>query len=163
MTFTRKERLRAWLWKWRFNLFPAYRGSGGRVLSIAPDWSEVRVKVPLSRRTRNYVGTTFGGSLYAAVDPICMMMLIRLLGPGYAVWDKAAAIRFRKPGRGPLFAVFRINEEELNAIRAGLELHPSIDRVYTVDLVDPAGVIHATVEKTLYIRSAEGEEPRERS
>lgn len=155
VTISMTDRLRAWLWRWRFNLFPAYWGSGARVLSIAPDWRQVQVMVPLNWRTRNYVGTTFGGSMYAAVDPIYMMMLIRLLGPGYVVWDKAAAIRFRKPGKGPLFATFRIDREELNAIRTELEQQPSIDRVYTVDLVDRSGTVHATVEKTLYIRPAD--------
>ena len=61
---------------------------------------EVRVKIPLNWKTRNGVGTIFGGSLYAAVDPIYMTMLIKLLGPDYLVWDKSAAIRFLKPGRG---------------------------------------------------------------
>ena len=88
------QRLRIWLWKLRFNFFPAYRGSGARVTFIAPDWREVRVQVPLSWRTRNYVGTTFGGSMYAAADPIYMMMLIQVLGPAYVVWDKAASVRF---------------------------------------------------------------------
>jgi hypothetical protein len=32
--------------------------------------SEVRVRVPLGWRTRNYVGTIFGGSMYGAVDPL---------------------------------------------------------------------------------------------
>lgn len=54
--------------------------------------------MPESWRTRNYVGTIFGGSLYGALDPI-MIMLIKLLGPEYEVWDKAASIRFRRPGR----------------------------------------------------------------
>jgi hypothetical protein len=126
--------------RWAFNLFPAYRGTGGRVTYIAADWSEVRVKLPLNWRTRNYVGTIFGGSLYGAVDPFCMIQLIKRLGPEYVVWDRAASIRFRKPGRGTLFARFVIEDEELEAIRNALESAPSVDRVYQVDLVDAAGV-----------------------
>ena len=91
-----------------FNVFPAYRGTGARVTYIAEDFSEVRVKLPLSWRTRNYVGTIFGGSIYGAVDPMYMIMLIKLLGSDYIVWDKAASIRFRKPGRTTLFATFKI-------------------------------------------------------
>lgn len=94
------ESLRTRLWRWGFNCFPAYRGTGGRVTYIAADWREVRIKLPLNWRTRNYVGTTFGGSLYGAVDPFYMIMLIKLLGPDYIVRDKAAAILFRKPGPG---------------------------------------------------------------
>ena len=146
------ERFKAWYWRLRFNLFPAYRGTGARVSSVAPDWSEVRVTIPLSWRTRNYVGTIYGGSMYGAVDPIFMMMLMRQLGDGYVVWDKAAAIRFRRPGAGALTAIFRIEREEIELIRRALEHQESIDRVYHVDIVDSKGVVHAAVEKTLYVR-----------
>ena len=96
--------------RWGFNFLPAFRCTGGRITYISGDWREVRVKVPLSWRTRNYVGTIYGGSMYGAVDPIYMVMLIKILGPDYVVWDKAASIRFKKPGTGTLFAKFAITE-----------------------------------------------------
>ncbi len=138
--------------RWGFNLFPAYRGTGARITYIAADWREVRVRLPLSWRTRNYVGTIFGGSLYGAVDPLYMIMLIKILGPAYTVWDKAATIRFRKPGRSTLFAHFLLEETEIREIRRLLDAGSPIDRVYTVDLADAAGVVHASVEKTIYVR-----------
>lgn len=138
--------------RWGFNLFPAFRGTGARVKYISGDWREVHVELPLNWRTRNYVGTIFGGSLYGAVDPHYMIMLIKILGPDYVVWDKAATIRFKKPGRAALYARFLIPEEEIAMIRRLLETQPSIDRVYRVELVDAHGVVHAEVEKTVYIR-----------
>jgi len=138
--------------RWAFNLFPAWRGTGARITSIASDWREVRVALPLSWRTRNYVGTIFGGSLYGAADPIYMIMLIHVLGPAYEVWDKAATVRFRKPGRSTLFARFVLEEEETAEIRRILETAPRTDRVYSVDLVDADGVVHAAIEKTISIR-----------
>ncbi len=136
---------------WKFNLFPAYRGTGGRLVSIADDWSEVRIRLRLTWRTRNYVGTLFGGSLYGAVDPLYMVMLIRRLGPEYVVWDKSASIRFRRPGRSTLYATFRVDDEELDAIRAAVAADGKVDRVYAVELVDAEGVPHATVEKTIAV------------
>ena len=138
--------------RWGFNLAPVYRGTGAWVTHISADWRDVRIKLPLSLRTRNYVGTIFGGSMYAAVDPFYMIMLIRNLGTGYTVWDKAASIRFRKPGRATLYARFTLDEAELDAIRAALSVARSIDRVYTVTLTDARGVVHAEVEKVIYIR-----------
>lgn len=146
-----ESRSTRWL-RWRFNLFPAYRGTGARVTYIASDFREVRVRLPLSWRTRNYVGTIFGGSLYASVDPMYMIMLIRTLGREYIVWDKAASIRFRKPGRSTLYATFRIDEPELEAIRSATANGEPVDRVYNVDLVDADGVVHASVEKVIYVR-----------
>ncbi|HUP61039.1 MAG TPA: DUF4442 domain-containing protein [Thermoanaerobaculia bacterium] len=138
--------------RWMFNLFPAYRGTGARVRYIADDFREVRIELRLSWRTRNYVGTIFGGSMYGAVDPMYMIMLIRILGSGYVVWDKAARIRFRKPGRGTLQATFRITEEEIEAVREAAAGGEPIDRVYQVELTDKDGIVHASVEKVIYIR-----------
>lgn len=137
--------------RWGFNLFPAYRGTGGRVLYIADDWHEVRVKLPLNWRTRNYVGTIYGGSIYGAIDPIYMLMLMKILGPGYTVWDKAANVKFRKPGRDTLYAHFELNASEMSQIKNLAELEKSIDRVYNVELKDRAGTVHAEIEKTIYI------------
>src|SRR6266540_3681853 len=138
--------------RWGFNFFPAFRGTGARVTYISGDFREMRVELPLNWRTRNYVGTIFGGSLYGAVDPLYMILLIKILGPGYVVWDKAATIRFLKPGRATLYARFSIDEEEIQTIHRLLETAPSIDRIYRVELADAAGTVHAEVEKTIYIR-----------
>ena len=112
-------------------------------VSEAGDWSEVRVRLPLNWRSRNYVGTIFGGSMYGAIDPIFMIMLIKLLGPGYTVWDKEAKIRFRKPGRETLHATFRITEEELELIRSEVRANGKTERTYSVDLVNRDGVVCA--------------------
>ena len=144
---------------WWFYAFGCYRGTGGQLNYIAEDWSEVRLDLPLSWRTRNYVGTIFGGSIYSAVDPIYMLMLIHRLGPDYVVWDKSASIQFKKPGRETLHARFLVNDDELAAIRSALESQRSIDRTYSVDLVDGSGTICATVEKVIYIRRREQRPP----
>lgn len=146
------ESLRTRLARWKFNLFPAYRGSGARVAYIADNWLEVRIKLPLNWRTRNYVGTIFGGSMYAAVDPVYMVMLIKALGSEYVVWDKAAAIHFKKPGRTPLYARFVLSREETASIKNELTRVPTIERIYHVELTDAGGVVHATIEKTIYMR-----------
>jgi acyl-coenzyme A thioesterase PaaI-like protein len=147
------DSLRSRLYRIGFNCFPAYRRTGGRVTYIAPDWQEVRVKLPLNWRTKNYVGTTFGGSMYAAVDPFHMMMLLKNLGDEYVVWDKEAEIRFKKPGQETLYARCTITDAEVAAIEAELatEGTDAVDRHYTVDLVDAEGTVHATVRNTVFV------------
>ena len=122
---------------------------------IASDFHEVRVKLPLRLRTRNAVGTIFGGSMYGAVDPVYMIMLMRLLGSEFTVWDKSATIRFRKPGRTTLLATFRIDDAELDAIRTATTNGEPVDRSYNVDLVDAEGAVYASVEKIIYVRRRE--------
>ncbi len=145
------ESLATTLDRWKFNLFPAYRGSGARVLYISADYREMRVKIPLNWRTRNYVGTIYGGSMYAGIDPIYMLMLIKNLGENYVVWDKAATISFKRPGRESLFAEFLLTQEELDEIKLILQTKKSVDRIYKVELKDKKGKTHCIIEKTLYI------------
>ncbi len=147
-----RESWRSRLTRWGLNWFPAYRGTGARLTYIAADWREVRLRLPLSWRTRNYVGTIFGGSLYGALDPIYMVMLIKVLGADYVVWDKAATIRFRRPGRGTLYATFRLTDEDLTAIRNALAAEGRMEWRKTVVLTDAAGEVHVECEKVLSIR-----------
>ncbi|MEM8558471.1 MAG: DUF4442 domain-containing protein [Bacteroidota bacterium] len=151
------ESWRSRLRRWAFNFFPAYRGTGARFAYLDDDWREVHIRLPLSWRTRNYVGSIFGGSMYAAVDPIYMVMLINVLGTEYVVWDKAATIRFRKPGRTTLHATFRLTDTDLDAIRDATASGEPYDATFTVDLVDGDGTVHAEVEKVIYIRRKKSE------
>jgi acyl-coenzyme A thioesterase PaaI-like protein len=157
------ESLRSRLERFAFNFFPAYFGTGARITFISSDWREVRVSVPLSLRTRNYVGVIFGGSIYGAVDPIYMLMLMKNLGRAYVVWDRAATVRFLRPGRSTLRARFELPLEELDAIRQALAHRRSLDRHYTIRLVDEDGVVCAEVEKTIYVRRADAARPPERA
>jgi len=120
---------------------------------IADDFHEIHIKIPLSWRTRNYVGTIYGGSMYGAVDPLYMVMLIKILGSDYVVWDKAATIRFKRPGRETLFAKFNVTPEEIAEIKQELTRTKSIERVYLIKLMNKAGNVHAEVEKKIYIAS----------
>jgi acyl-coenzyme A thioesterase PaaI-like protein len=134
------------------NFYPPFRGTGAWCTFIADDWSEMRIRIPLSLRTRNYVGTIFGGSLYAGMDPHFMFMLMHRLGPGYLVWDKAASIRFRRPGRGQVTAICRMPDAEVAEVRRILETQDKVDRTYTVDLVAKDGTVCASLEKVVNVR-----------
>jgi hypothetical protein len=100
----------------------------------------------------NYVNTHYGGSLYSMADPFYMLMLLENLGKGYIVWDKAASIRFRKPGKGTVSAQFRLTQSQLDALRAQLETHEKIEPTFTVQIRDTQGEVVAEVEKLLHIR-----------
>jgi hypothetical protein len=100
------------------NFYPAFLGAGIRARHVAEDFRLVEVEMPLHFWNRNYVGTHFGGSLYSMCDPFFMIMLINNLGPDYIVWDKAATIRFKRPGKGTMKACFRLPEERVGGIRS---------------------------------------------
>ncbi len=134
------------------NTYPPLLGAGIKVTRISPDFREIDVEMKLRYWNVNYVGTHYGGSLYSMCDPFYMLMLIENLGPGYIVWDKAASIRFRKPGRGTVRAHFRLTSEQIDEVRRACDQHPKYEPVFTVEVKDEAGEVVAEVQKTIYVK-----------
>jgi acyl-coenzyme A thioesterase PaaI-like protein len=134
-----------------FNLHPAFRGTGGRVEHVAHDLSHIRIRLPLTWRTKNVVGSLYGGSLFAVTDGVHPMMLMAALGDGVIVWDKAANIRYKKPGYSTLYADFLLDPDDVEDIRNSLLQNPELDRTYLVELKDEHGTVHTVVERTVYI------------
>jgi len=139
--------------KWFLNLYPPYLFTRTRVKHISPDWREVVVVLRKSFLTRNYVGTTFGGSLYAATDPFFMLMLVGILGiKDYIIWDKSSEIYFKKPVRSDVTYHFVITDQDLEKIRKDLEVQNKILPTFTVEGRDAEGDVCTIVKKVLYIR-----------
>lgn len=134
------------------NWYPPFLGAGIKAHYVAHDFSEIRVSMKLRVYNRNFVGTHFGGSLYAMVDPFFMLMLMQHLGETHRVWDQAASIEFVKPGTGRVHATFRIDSEEIARLRQITGDGAAHRPVYTVDVLDESGDIVAKVQKTLYVR-----------
>jgi len=132
------------------NFYPPLLGAGIRSQMV--DENTVRVEMKLTALNRNIVGVHFGGSLYAMCDPWFMLILMRLLGPDYIVWDKAASIQFLQPGRGKVTASFHISQERLDEIRQAAEEHSKTEPLFRVEVLDESGRAVARVEKLLYVR-----------
>lgn len=126
-------------------------GAGIRLTKLAPDFKHVRVEMPLTRFNTNYVGVHFGGSLYSMTDPWYMLMLIEILGREYIVWDKAASIRFRRPGKGRVHAEFSITDELVESIKADVAAQGKTERVLSVAIKNSEGATIAEVEKTVWV------------
>ncbi|GAB2552531.1 DUF4442 domain-containing protein [Spirosoma aerophilum] len=137
-----------------------YFGTGGKILFWSSDSREVHLRLRRNLWTYNYVGTIFGGSMFAAADPFYMLMLLRILGKQYVVWDKTGSIRFRKPGRQTLYARFDISDEQLDTIRQAVATHGQTEQRFTLDWVDADGVVHAQIERLCYIADKQHYEQR---
>jgi len=148
--------LRRWI-----NLWPPFLGMGIRIVRIAPDMKAVDVEMKLRFWNANYVGTHFGGSLFAMTDPFFMLMLMANLGRDYIVWDKAATIRYRKPGKGTVRAEFRLSDSQIDDIREKLNTLPKYQPVFSVEVKNEAGIVIAEVEKLLHVRKKQAAAPEE--
>jgi hypothetical protein len=139
--------LRRWI-----NFWPPFLGMGIRIQHIAADMKAVDVEMKLRFWNANYVGTHFGGSLFAMTDPFYMLMLMANLGRDYIVWDKAATIRYRKPGKGTVRAEFRLSDSQVEDVREELKTLPKYEPVFVVEVKDEGGIVIAEVEKLLHVQ-----------
>ncbi len=156
-----KDEARAFFVKKVFNAYPPILACGGRITRISSDFYEIDAEIPLSFRNRNLVGTLFGGAMYAVADPIYMLMLIQILGPGYVVWDKSATIKFIRPCKTGARMKFRVTPYDVETIKAELEKKKSVERVFKAELTDAECKTCATVEKLLFV--AKKDEKRKQS
>lgn len=134
------------------NLWPPFLFTGIRCRRLSEDYREAEAELRLRWYNRNYVGTHFGGSLFAMTDPWYMLLLLRRLGPDYRVWDRQAAIEFVSPGRGTVHAQFRLDDATLAEV---IEKTADGDKYlpeFTINVVDEAGDLVARIRKTVYVR-----------
>ena len=149
-------------WLRHIGWWPPLFGTGIKVTRLDKDLRAVDVEMRLMRWNRNYMGVHFGGSLFSMTDPFYMIMLARNLGRDYVVWDKAASIRYKKPGTGRVRAEFRLSEERLAEIRAALEGNGRHDARFAVEIKDEGGGVVAEVERVIYCATKDAHEERKK-
>jgi acyl-coenzyme A thioesterase PaaI-like protein len=141
------------------NLWPPFLFTGIRVLELPDDWTRATVCLRMHFWNRNYVGTHFGGSLFAMTDPWWMMLALHRLGNRYLVWDKAGAIEFVAPGKEDVFAHFVLEESVVEELRAAAADGSKVLRWFEVDVKTASGALVAHVRKQLYVRLKPHERP----
>ena len=134
------------------NLWPPFLFSGIHVTRISDDYRHAEVELRMRPWNRNYVGSHFGGSLFAMTDPFWMLMTLQSLGRDYVVWDQSGSIDFIKPGRGTVRARFELDDAVLDELRAAAADGSKVLRWFDTDVVDDSGDVVARVRKQLYVR-----------
>ena len=140
------------LLRFGLNLWPPFLFTGIHVTDIGADWRSARVELRLRPWNRNYVGTQFGGSLFAMTDPYWMLLMLHALPPDYIVWDKAGEIEFVRPGRSTVHAEFKLDDAVINEVIAAAANGDKVLRWFDTDVIDVEGEVVAKVRKQLYIR-----------
>ncbi len=140
------------LLRFGLNLWPPFLFTGIHVTDIGADWRSARVELRLRPWNRNYVGTQFGGSLFAMTDPYWMLLMLHALPPDYIVWDKAGEIEFVKPGRSTVHAEFKLDDAVIQEDIAAAASGDKVLRWFDTDVIDVEGEVVAKVRKQLYIR-----------
>ena len=134
------------------NIYPPYFGAGVKVDFISDDWKELQVSMNLRWYNRNIVGTHFGGSLYSMIDPHLMILLMKLLGKDYIVWDKSANIDFVKASKKKVRSVLKVTDDHLEEIKQNTEKGEKYFAKFFVEIRDEDDELVARAEKTIYVR-----------
>lgn len=142
-----------------FALYPPFLGAGIRVKNVSPDMRSLDVHLLELPWTRNIHGTQFGGSIYAMTDAFYAYMLQVSLGNAYVAWDKAAHIRFRRPGHGTLKAEFRLQNDDIARVRRDVDAHGKTDATFVVHVRDARGNVVAEIEKHVTVKLRAGAPP----
>lgn len=145
-------RFKPWMLKWILNLYGPYLGTGVSVRRISCDWLEMDLVMKLRWYNRNAMGTQFGGSLYAMVDPHFVLLLMQRLGKEYIIWDREARIEFLSPGYGEVRAAIRLTETQIDQISRQADEEGSCRPEFSVEITDPEGRKIARVHKSLHVR-----------
>jgi acyl-coenzyme A thioesterase PaaI-like protein len=143
------------------NFWPPFLFNSIRLLALSDDWTSATVRLRLRFWNRNYVGTQFGGNLFAMADPWWMLLALHRLGSQYIVWDKAGAIDFVAPGKADVYARFVLEESVVEEMRAAAADGSKVLRWFEVEVKTADGTLIARVRKQLYVRLKPARRPEE--
>jgi acyl-coenzyme A thioesterase PaaI-like protein len=144
------ESRRSRFMRWGFNVWPCIWCSGGKVEFIAGDFTELHVSITLNIRTRNRVGTVYGGSIYSSVDPYFMLMFMQILGKDYVVWDKAASVKFVRPILKQVKCRFLITDALVQEVKQHVAAQGEYIFHLPLQYEDEKGAVYAVFNKTIY-------------
>ncbi len=150
--------------KWAMSLYPPLLFQRIWVRRFHKGFRGADVKIAKSLFNKNYNGSIFGGTIYAATDPFYAILFDQLLqrqGFKVRVWLKSASIKYLKPGRTSLYFTVVITDDMLNEAIEALNTSGKFVKAYPMDITDKAGEVCATVMNEVYVRNLHlGEAPR---
>ncbi len=147
--------------KWVMRLYPPFLFQRIWVRRFEKGFTGVEVKINRCLLNRNYNGSIFGGTIFAAADPFYALLFDqRLQRKGFkpVVWLKSATIQYVKPGRTALFFRISLDEQDVREVETTLTEHGKVVRTYPITIIDRHGDTCAIMHNEVYIRDT-GHEP----
>ena len=142
--------------KWGLRFYPPLLFQRIWVKKFHQGFRGADVKIYKSLFNKNYNGSIFGGTIYAATDPFYALLFDQLLqrqGFKIRVWLKSASIQYLKPGRSALFFTILITDEMLNDAIEALNTSGKFVKAYPMEIKNRAGEVCATVMNEVYVRN----------
>lgn len=119
------------------------------------DFKGVEVKVFKSILNKNYNGTIFGGTIFAAADPFLPVLFDRVLQSSerkLRIWSKSSQIDFLKPANTTLHFSVTLTDEHINDAKQQLQLCGKYEKPFTIEILNSDNEICASLSNEVYIR-----------
>lgn len=142
--------------KWAMCLYPPFLFQRIWVKKFHQGFRGVDVKVVNSFLNRNYNGSIFGGTIYAATDPFYALLFDQLMqrrGFKVRVWLKSASIQYLKPGLTNLYFTIKVTDDMIAEAEANLNSTGKFVKSYPMELFNDKGELCATVMNEVYLRT----------
>ena len=145
--------------RWLLNLYPPLLCQRIRIVEIAPGFTACRVRVARSVLTRNLFGTTFGGTIFSAADPIHAVLYWQVFarrGMSIQAWLKSARVEYKKPAATALTLDFTLAGRDVTDALAALAQDGHFVRTFRTEAIDAHGEVCAVIETDVYLRLPRG-------
>ena len=141
--------------KWAMCLYPPLFFQRIWVTKFHPNFRGVDVKISNSFLNRNYNGSIFGGTIYAATDPFFALLFDQLLqrrGFKVRVWLKSGSIQYLKPGLTSLYFTIIITDEMIAEAESTIKENGKFIKTYPIELYNKKGELCAKAMNEVYLR-----------
>jgi acyl-coenzyme A thioesterase PaaI-like protein len=140
--------------RWLMLAYPPQLFQRVQVLEIDPGFRRAQVRVRRSIFSRNLQGSTFGGTIYAAVDPFHALLLWQICahqGIRVQAWMKEAVITFLRPAESHLTIEFTLDDRTVDDALRAVRESGRFAQIFEVQALDEQGSVCANVRTDIRI------------
>ncbi|RWY54312.1 PaaI family thioesterase [Mucilaginibacter gilvus] len=142
--------------KWVMRLYPPLLFQRIWVVGFDKGFTGVRVTVSKSFLNKNYNGSIFGGTIFAAADPFYPVLFHQILNADgkkrLAIWSKSSKINFLKPAISNLFFEIKLSEANIAEAKETLIVTGKYEKLFPIDIYNQAGEVCASLMNEVYVR-----------
>ncbi|WP_454802608.1 PaaI family thioesterase [Mucilaginibacter phyllosphaerae] len=141
--------------KWLMRFYPPLLFQRVWVLGFDKGFTGVSVKINKSLFNRNYNGSIFGGTIFAAADPFYPVLFHQVLNtPGrkLVVWSKSSKIDFLKPALSGLFFRISLKNSDINQAIHALDTVGKYENSFPVEVFNNNNEVCAFLTNEVYVR-----------
>ncbi|MDB5127037.1 DUF4442 domain-containing protein [Mucilaginibacter sp.] len=141
--------------KWIMRLYPPLLFQRIWVRGFNKDFKGVRVKIIKSIFNKNYNGSIFGGTIFAAADPFYPVLFDRVLNTGdrkLKIWSKSSKINFLKPALSSLSFQIILSDADIELAIHTLNTTGKYENSFPIDIYNNNNEVCVSLMNEVYIR-----------